>query len=30
VRDRTFPTKENSASIDPAILEALDLGDENK
>jgi 3-methyl-2-oxobutanoate hydroxymethyltransferase len=30
VRDRTFPTKENSASIDPAILEALDLGDEKK
>jgi 3-methyl-2-oxobutanoate hydroxymethyltransferase len=30
VRDRTFPTKENSASVDPAILEALDLGDENK
>ena len=30
VRDRAFPTKENSASIDPAILEALDLGDENK
>jgi 3-methyl-2-oxobutanoate hydroxymethyltransferase len=30
VRERTFPTKENSASIDPAILEALDLGDEKK
>jgi 3-methyl-2-oxobutanoate hydroxymethyltransferase len=30
VRDRTFPTKENSASIDPAILESLDLGDEKK
>jgi 3-methyl-2-oxobutanoate hydroxymethyltransferase len=30
VRDRTFPTKENSASIDPVILEALDLGDEKK
>jgi 3-methyl-2-oxobutanoate hydroxymethyltransferase len=30
VRDRTFPTKENSASIDPAILEALDLGDEKE
>lgn len=30
VRDRTFPTKENSASIDPAILEALDPGDEKK
>jgi 3-methyl-2-oxobutanoate hydroxymethyltransferase len=30
VRDRTFPTKENSASIDPAILEALDLGNEKK
>jgi 3-methyl-2-oxobutanoate hydroxymethyltransferase len=30
VRDRSFPAKENSASIDPAILEALDLGDEKK
>jgi 3-methyl-2-oxobutanoate hydroxymethyltransferase len=30
VRERSFPTKENSASIDPAILEALDLGDEKK
>jgi 3-methyl-2-oxobutanoate hydroxymethyltransferase len=30
VRERAFPTKENSASIDPAILEALDLGDEKK
>jgi 3-methyl-2-oxobutanoate hydroxymethyltransferase len=30
VRDRTFPAKENSASIDPAILEALDPGDEKK
>jgi 3-methyl-2-oxobutanoate hydroxymethyltransferase len=25
VRDRKFPTQENSASIDPAILDALDL-----
>jgi 3-methyl-2-oxobutanoate hydroxymethyltransferase len=30
VRDRTFPTKENSASIDPAILDALDLQDDEK
>ena len=30
VRERTFPTKENSASIDPAILKSLDLGDEKK
>lgn len=30
VRDRTFPTQENSASIDPAILDALDVRDENK
>jgi len=28
VRDRTFPTKENSASIDPAILDALGVTDE--
>jgi 3-methyl-2-oxobutanoate hydroxymethyltransferase len=30
VRDRSFPTKENSASIDPAILGALDVRDERK
>ncbi len=30
VRDRTFPTKENSASIDSAILDALDVRDEKK
>jgi 3-methyl-2-oxobutanoate hydroxymethyltransferase len=30
VRERTFPTKDNSASIDPAILEALDPGDEKQ
>jgi 3-methyl-2-oxobutanoate hydroxymethyltransferase len=29
VRDRTFPTKENSASIDPAILDALGVTDED-
>jgi 3-methyl-2-oxobutanoate hydroxymethyltransferase len=30
VRDRAFPTKENSASIDPAILGALEVRDEQK